>query len=77
MCGIIQREWHEVEAIYEKAGRKPFQSCNAEIKIYIVCENILFYMCKRYRMPALKDRICWNLKLKVKVEPCRCTLKTV
>ena len=57
MCGIIQREWHEVEAIYEKAGRKPFQSCNAEIKIYIVCENILFYMCKRYRMPALKDRI--------------------
>ena len=32
---------------------------------------------KRYRMPALKDRICWNLKLKVKVEPCICTLKTV
>ena len=28
-------------------------------------------------MPALKDRICWNLKLKVKVEPCICTLKTV
>jgi len=33
-----------VEAIYVEIRRKPFQSCNAE-------------MSKRYRMPALKDRI--------------------
>ena len=47
-----------VRAVYEDDGRKPFLSCKAEI------------ISKRYRMPALKDRICWNLKLKVKVEPC-------
>ena len=47
-----------VEAVYEDGERKPFLSCKAEI------------ISKRYRMPALKDRICWNLKLKVKVEPC-------
>lgn len=27
--GIIQREWHLVEAAYEEGIRKPFQSCSA------------------------------------------------
>ena len=40
----IQREQYLVEAVYAEGRRKPFQSCSAEIS-------------KRYRMPALKDRI--------------------
>ncbi len=39
-----------VEAVYEDHRRKPFPSRNAES------------ICKRYRMPALKDRIYWNPK---------------
>ena len=44
LVGNIQREQHLVEAVYAEGRRKPFQSCNAQLS-------------KRYRIPALKDRI--------------------
>ena len=44
LVGNIQREQHLVGAVYVEGRRKPFQSCNAEVS-------------KRYRMPALRDRI--------------------
>ena len=44
LVGNIQREQHLVEAVYAESRRKPFQSCNAQLS-------------KRYRIPALKDRI--------------------
>lgn len=44
LVGNIQREQRLVEAVYVEIRRKPFQSCSAERS-------------KRYRIPALKDRI--------------------
>ncbi len=51
-AGDIQRERQRVEAAYGEDGRKPFLSRSAETE----------GKGKRCRMPALKDRICWNLK---------------
>lgn len=35
LSGLIQREQHKVEAVYEEDLRKPFRSCNAEGKILV------------------------------------------
>ena len=41
---------------------KPFMRTVDENHSGAVMPKIFIYIVKCYRMPALKDRICWNLK---------------